>query len=86
MTPGAPTAPSRPAGYPAELTERVLIQAPRGTTLGRQEADAVAGELRTRLSALPQVGRVGSLIRAEDGRSALLPVVLDDRRCHRRRR
>jgi RND superfamily putative drug exporter len=65
------------AGYPADLTERILIQAPKGDTLGGPQALAVAGELRTRLSALPEVGSVGSLVRAEDGRSAMLPVVLD---------
>jgi putative drug exporter of the RND superfamily len=65
------------AGYPADLTERVLIQAPKGDSLTAQQAGSVAGELRTRLSALRAVGSVGSLLRAKDGRSALLPVVLD---------
>lgn len=65
------------AGYPADLTERILIQAPEGQQLSGQQAGAVADELRTRLSGRSEVGRVGSLIRAEDGRSALLPVVLD---------
>jgi putative drug exporter of the RND superfamily len=65
------------AGYPADLTERVLIQAPKGAELSGAQARVVAGELRTRLSALPEVGKVGSLVRAGDGRSAMLPVVLD---------
>ena len=65
------------AGYPADLTERVLIQAPPGRSLGAREARTVVAELRARLSGLPEVGRVGSLVRAQDGRSAMLPVVLD---------
>ena len=55
----------------------MLIQAPAGKTLDRQDSQAVAGELRTRLAALPEVASVGSLVRSDDGRSALLPVVLD---------
>jgi RND superfamily putative drug exporter len=65
------------AGYPANLTERVLIQAPKGQTLGAGQARSVAGELRARLGALPEVSSVGSLVRAGDGRSVLLPVVLN---------
>jgi RND superfamily putative drug exporter len=65
------------AGYPADLTERILIQAPKGHRLSDLQANAVAGELRSRLTGLPEVGQVGTLIRAQDGRSALLPVVLD---------
>jgi RND superfamily putative drug exporter len=65
------------AGYPADLTERILIQAPKGQQVSDNQAGGVAGELRTRLSGLSEVGRVGTLIRAHDGRSALLPVVLD---------
>ena len=37
----------------------------------------MAAELRAGLSGLPEVGRVGSLVRGQDGRSAMLPVVLD---------
>ena len=63
------------AGYPADLTERVLIQAPRGTDARTAEARAVAGELRTRLvGAARRSPTVGALVRADDGRSALLPV------------
>jgi RND superfamily putative drug exporter len=65
------------AGFPADLTERVLIQAPRGTDLDPAEARAVAAELRSGLGSLPAVGSVGRLVRSDDGRSALLPVVLD---------
>ena len=65
------------AGYPADLTERILIQAPKGQQLADAQAESVADALRTRLSALPAVDRVGALVRADDGRSALLPVVLD---------
>ena len=65
------------AGYPANVTERVLIQAPTGRTLGAGQAQSVAAELRTRLGALPEVSSVGSLVRAGDGRSVLLPVVLN---------
>jgi RND superfamily putative drug exporter len=59
------------------LTERVLIQAPKGQKLSDAQAGTVAGELRTRLTALPAVARVGTLVRANDGRSAMLPFVLD---------
>jgi putative drug exporter of the RND superfamily len=65
------------AGYPADLTERVLIQAPKGQRLSDPQARTVVSELRTRLSALPAVDQVGTLVRAHDGRSALLPVVLN---------
>jgi putative drug exporter of the RND superfamily len=65
------------AGYPADLTERILIQAPKGQQLSDKQVGVVAGQLRTRLSGLSEVGSVGTLIRAHDGRSALLPVVLD---------
>jgi putative drug exporter of the RND superfamily len=65
------------AGYPAVLTERVLIQAPKGDRLTGGEARAVAGELRSRLGALPEVDSFGALVPADDGRSAMLPVVLD---------
>jgi putative drug exporter of the RND superfamily len=65
------------AGYPADLTERVLVQAPRGQQLSDVQARTVARELRTRLTALPAVSRVGTLVRADDGRSALLPLVLN---------
>jgi RND superfamily putative drug exporter len=65
------------AGYPANLTERVLIQTPKGKALTAQESASVATELRRRLTALPEVTSVGSLVRANDGRSAMLPVVLD---------
>ncbi len=65
------------AGYPADITEQILIQAPKGQKLSNNQADEVAGQLRTRLSGRPEVERVGALIRGHDGRSALLPVVLD---------
>jgi putative drug exporter of the RND superfamily len=65
------------AGYPANLTERVLIQAPRGDQLSAAQATSVAGELRTRLTGLPEVSSVGSLVRAKDGRSAMVAMVLD---------
>ncbi len=65
------------AGFPADLTERVLIQAPRGTDLDMVETRVVAAELRTGLGSLPAVASVGRLVRSDDGRSALLPVVLD---------
>jgi len=65
------------AGYPADITERVLIQAPPGGRLAPADARAVAGELRERLGGLPEIDRVGRLVRSDDGRSAMLPVVLD---------
>lgn len=65
------------AGFPADLTERILVQAPRGSTLGRDETRDVTGQLRSGLEALPAVASVGALVRSADGRSALLPVVLD---------
>jgi RND superfamily putative drug exporter len=65
------------SGYPADLTERILIQAPKGQQLSENRARMVARELRVGLSGLSEVGRVGTLIRAPDGRSALLPVVLN---------
>ncbi len=64
------------AGYPATPTERVLVQA-RSGTLGAGTARTVAAELRSRLGALPQVASVGPLVRSADGRSAMLPLVLD---------
>src|SRR4051812_13704195 len=64
------------AGYPATPTENVLIQS-RSGSLDAATATAVAGELGTRLRALPQVADVGRLTRSADGRSALVPVVLD---------
>jgi RND superfamily putative drug exporter len=65
------------AGYPADITERVLIQAPKGEKLSAAQANSVAGELRTRLTALPEVGSVGALVRANDGRSAMVAMILD---------
>ena len=65
------------AGFPADLTERVLIQAPRGQRLDPEESRTVAAELRSGLGSLPAVASVGRLVRSDDGRSALLPVVLD---------
>jgi RND superfamily putative drug exporter len=65
------------AGYPADLSERVLIQAPRGQQLSTATAREVAGELRTALTPVTGVGEIGSLVRSEDGRSAMLPVALD---------
>ncbi|WP_426564894.1 MMPL family transporter [Angustibacter sp. McL0619] len=64
------------AGYPATPTERILVQA-RSGSLDAATATAVGNELRGRLSGMKQVGEVGELIRSQDGRSALLPVVLD---------
>ncbi len=65
------------AGYPADLTERVLIQAPRGQQLRTADARQVAGELRAALTPVAGVGAVGALARSQDGRSAMLPVTLD---------
>jgi putative drug exporter of the RND superfamily len=65
------------AGFPADLTERVLVQAPRGQSLGRAETRAVVGELRRALVPLPAVASVGDVVRSEDGRSAVLPLSLD---------
>jgi RND superfamily putative drug exporter len=65
------------AGYPADITERVLVQARRGERLTPSDARAVAGELRERLGGMAEVARVGRLVRSDDGRSAMLPVVLD---------
>ena len=65
------------AGYPADVTERVLVQAPVGQHLSAADAGQVASELRHRFSGMPEVGRVGRLVRSGDGRSVLLTVVLD---------
>ncbi len=65
------------AGYPADFTERVLIQASRGERLSDADARAAAADLDERLSALPEVADVGQLVRADDGRSAMVPVQLD---------
>jgi len=65
------------AGYPANLTERVLIQAPRGTSLAAADVGAVAAELRARLEPLRAVGAVGDPVSSADGRSAMVPVTLD---------
>jgi RND superfamily putative drug exporter len=64
------------AGYPATPTERILVQA-RSGGLDAATATAVGTELRTKLTGLPQVSQVGDLVRSADGRSALLPVVLN---------
>ena len=56
----------------------MLIQAPQGQQLAREPAPA--GRRRAARAArprCPQVADVGALVRADDGRSALLPVVLD---------
>jgi len=65
------------AGYQADITERVLVQAWSGEQLTPAAAREVAGDLRQRLVELPEVDRVGPLVRSDDGRSAVLPVVLD---------
>jgi RND superfamily putative drug exporter len=65
------------AGYPAHLTERVLIQAPKGSELAAAEAEKVAKELRARLELLPAVGAIGDLLASGDARSAIVPVTLD---------
>ncbi len=65
------------AGFPPDLTERVLIQAPKGQVLERAETRAVTGELRQALDPLPAVASVGDVVRSADGRSAVLPMVLD---------
>ena len=65
------------AGYPADITERVLVQARSGEQLTPAAAREVADDLRERLGDLPEVDRVGRLVRSDDGRSAVLPVVLD---------
>jgi RND superfamily putative drug exporter len=65
------------AGYPADLTERVFVQAPAGQRLAAGDVRDVAGELRDRLSPLPAVANVGTAVRSADGRSAVVPVLLD---------
>ncbi|MGN8247117.1 MMPL family transporter [Cellulomonas soli] len=65
------------AGFPADATEHVLIQAPVGHTLAPAEAEAVAAELRDGFGRLDEVGAVGDVVLAEDGRSAMLPVTID---------
>jgi RND superfamily putative drug exporter len=65
------------AGYPADITERVLVQARQGAQLTPAAAGEVADELRGRLGGLPEVDSVGRLVRSDDGRSAMLPLVLD---------
>jgi putative drug exporter of the RND superfamily len=65
------------AGYPADLTERVLVQAPAGQQLAAVDVRDIAGQLRDRLTPLPAVSRVGTAVRSSDGRSAVVPVLLD---------
>ncbi|WP_448062385.1 MMPL family transporter [Cellulomonas hominis] len=65
------------AGFPAEPTERILIQAPAGSQLAPAEAEAVAAQLRADLGPLDEVAGVGDLVLSPDGRSAMVPLVLD---------
>ncbi|GAB3592439.1 MMPL family transporter [Angustibacter peucedani] len=64
------------AGYPARPTENVLVQT-RSGDLDRATAQQVGREITDRMKALPQVAEVEPLVLSEDGRSALVPVVLD---------
>ncbi len=64
------------AAFPSRPTENVLVQA-RAGTLSPAAASAVTTELTTRLSALRQVAQVESAVPSADGRSLLVPVVLD---------
>ena len=65
------------AGFPADLTERVLIQAPKGEVLEPADRRAVVDELRAALDPLPSVASTGRVVSSDDGRSAVLPMVLD---------
>ena len=85
VRPGRPGASSRPA-IPADLTERVLIQAPRGPPGPGRGARGRPTELRDRADRAA-AGRAGRRAGAlQDGRSAMLPVVLDVDGADRRRR
>jgi RND superfamily putative drug exporter len=64
------------AGFPATPTERILIRS-RSGPLDQADAQAAATQLRSKLSALPVVGKIGTLTMSKDGSAAMLPVVLD---------
>ena len=64
------------AGFPATPTERVLIRPAGNGRLDPAAARGAADQLRTRLTALPQVAKVGELTFSQDGQAAILPVVL----------
>ncbi|EST33103.1 hypothetical protein N566_19660 [Streptomycetaceae bacterium MP113-05] len=64
------------ADFADQGVENVLIQS-RDGDLADAKADAVVGALRDRYGAVDTVRTVGEPLRAEDGRSVLLPVRLD---------
>ncbi|MFN8111043.1 MAG: MMPL family transporter [Thermoleophilia bacterium] len=58
------------AGFPAHITERVLIQAPPG------RAGAIAAQVRSRMSGMPEVASVGAPVVSRDGGSTVVPVTV----------
>jgi RND superfamily putative drug exporter len=64
------------AGFPATPTERVLIRPAGDGRLDPAAARAAADQLGSRLTALPEVATVGELTFAQNGKAAILPVVL----------
>jgi len=65
------------AGYPADVTESVLIQS-RSGQLNTRQGMAVADELTDAFAGLEVVTAVGDPLPSVDGTSLLLPVVLAD--------
>ncbi|HWJ84526.1 MAG TPA: MMPL family transporter, partial [Cellulomonas sp.] len=65
------------AGFPPDTSERVLVQAPVGSTLSDADLAAVTADLRDGWAGLSEVASTGDPIRSADGRSALVPLTLD---------
>ena len=65
------------AGFAATPTERILIRPVGPGRIDPAAAKGAAAELRTRLSALPEVASVGTLTTTDSGKAAMLPVVID---------
>ncbi len=64
------------AGFPVEPTEQILIQS-RSGALAPADLSAATDQFRQQLDPLPEVGSIGKPVPAADGKSAILPIIIE---------